>query len=55
MMSHGSGAAELGLQRHIWANISHDETPKVLARCWPVMSLLEAVLRAGHCPGKTHW
>ena len=55
MMSHGSGAAELGLQRHIWANISHDETPKVLARCWPVMSLLEAVLRAGHCPGETHW
>lgn len=55
IMSHGSEAAELGLQRHIWANISHDETPKVLARCWPVMSLLEAVLRAGHCPGETHW
>ena len=55
MRSAGSEAAELGLQRRIWANVSHDETPKGLARCWPVASLLEAVLRAGHCPGETHW
>ena len=55
MRSPGSEAAELGLQRRIWANVSHDETPKGLARCWPVASLLEAVLRAGHCPGEMHW